>query len=166
MSHKLLLSVPYPENVGSHPGVTIPFYQKGAIFLEASGLTSRSLCCFFPVLWNKPMLRQVLKSKIHRATVTDANVDYEGSISIAEEFMQTVDLWEGEKVLVASITSGARLETYVQKSPAGSAEIVINGGAAHRIKQGERITIMAYAVSETPVESKRILLNEKNEIVG
>ena len=112
------------------------------------------------------MLRHLLKSKIHRACVTDSNIEYEGSISIAEEFMEAADLWPGEKVLVASITSGHRLETYVQVSPHGSKSIVINGGAAHLIKTGERVTIMAYTLSETPVDSKRILLDAENNIIG
>ena len=112
------------------------------------------------------MLRQLLKSKLHRGVVTDSNVEYEGSISIAEDLMEAADLWEGEKVLVASITTGQRLETYVQVSPRGSGEIVINGGAAHRIKKGERVTVMAFTLSEAPVRSRRILLDESNCAVG
>ena len=79
------------------------------------------------------MLRNVLKSKLHRATVTDANVHYEGSITIPTDLMEEADLWEGERVLVTSITNGQRLETYVITAPAGSGQIVINGAAAHRI---------------------------------
>jgi aspartate 1-decarboxylase len=111
------------------------------------------------------MLRTQLKSKIHLARVTDANVDYEGSISIPEDLMQLVDLWPGEVVLVASRDTGARLETYVFPAPAGSAAIVINGAAARLIHKGDRITIMAFAQSEKPVKAKRVLLNERNEVV-
>ncbi len=111
------------------------------------------------------MIRQVLKSKIHRAVVTDANVNYEGSITIPEDLMQAADLWEGEKVLVASITGGSRLETYVQKGPLGSGAIVINGGAAHLIHKGELVSIMAFALSEKPLSSKRILCDSHNRIV-
>lgn len=111
------------------------------------------------------MLRQQLKSKLHRAIITDANVDYEGSISIPADLLQEADLWEGEKVLVASITSGNRLETYVQIGDPRTGKIVMNGGAAHRIKAGERVAIMAFGLSETPVHPRRILLNEKNEII-
>ncbi len=112
------------------------------------------------------MLREVLKSKLHRAMITDANVDYEGSITIPEDLMRLTNLWEGEKVLVASITTGARLETYVQKGAAGSGEIIMNGGAAHLIKKGERVAIMAFAFSEHPVDPQRILCNDLNQIVG
>ncbi|NJK91449.1 MAG: aspartate 1-decarboxylase [Blastochloris sp.] len=112
------------------------------------------------------MLREVLKSKLHRAMVTDANVEYEGSITIPEDLMRLTDLWAGEKVLVASITTGARLETYVQQGPAGSGQIVINGGAAHSIKKGERVSIMAFATTEHPLESKRILCNDQNQVIG
>ena len=111
------------------------------------------------------MLRQVLKSKMHRAMVTSSDVDYEGSIEIDTELMEAAGLWEGEKVLVASITSGNRLETYVQSGVAGSREIIINGGAAHRIKKGERVAIMAFALSDVPVVPKKILLNEENHII-
>ena len=90
------------------------------------------------------MLRTQLKSKLHLARITDANVDYEGSISIPEDLMQLVDLWPGEKVLVASRETGARLETYVFPAPAGSGSIVMNGGAARLIHRGDRVTIMAF----------------------
>ena len=69
------------------------------------------------------MLRTLLKSKIHRATVTDSNAQYEGSITIPTDLMEAADLWEGEKVLVTSITNGQRLETYVITAPAGSGMI-------------------------------------------
>jgi aspartate 1-decarboxylase len=112
------------------------------------------------------VLRHLLKSKIHRACITDANIEYEGSITIPLDLMEEVDLWEGEKVLVTSITSGARLETYVITGPRGSAQIVVNGAAAHLINTGHRVTIMAWGESEHPVVPKRLLLDEKNQIVN
>lgn len=112
------------------------------------------------------MLRQLLKSKIHRATITDANVHYEGSISIPTDLMEAADLWEGEKVLVTSITNGNRLETYVIPAPGGSGQIVINGAAAHLITTGHLVTIMAFGSSATPVTPKRLLMSERNEIVN
>lgn len=111
------------------------------------------------------MLRTLLKSKIHRATVTDANVNYEGSISIPTDLMKAADLWDGEKVLVTSISNGARLETYVIPGRDKSGEIVINGAAAHLINTGHVVTIMAFGHSETPVEPKRLLMDEKNRVV-
>jgi aspartate 1-decarboxylase len=111
------------------------------------------------------MLRTQLKSKIHMARVTDANVEYEGSISIPEDLMQTVDLWPGEMVLVSSRDTGARLETYVFPAPAGSASIVINGPAARLVHRGDRVTIMAFGQSERPIKAKRVLLNEHNEVM-
>ena len=112
------------------------------------------------------MLRQLLKSKLHRAMITDSNVEYEGSIEIDLELMETVGLVEGEKVLVASITSGNRLETYVQEGKKGSKRIIINGGAAHRIKEGERVAIMAFGLSHDPILPQKALLNDANEIIG
>lgn len=111
------------------------------------------------------MLRQLLKSKIHRAMCTQADVEYEGSIEIPADLMEAVDLWAGEKVLVTSATAGGRLETYAQPGTPGTGRIVMNGGAAHVIKAGERITIMAFCNSDQPVEAKKIVCNEKNEII-
>ncbi len=112
-----------------------------------------------------PMLRELLKSKLHRAMITDADVDYEGSIEIPSDLMVAADLWAGEKVLVASITTGARLETYVLEGKPGTGKILINGGAAHLIKAGERVTIMAFGLSETPLQPKILLLDERNQVV-
>lgn len=111
------------------------------------------------------MLRSQLKSKIHRAVVTDAHVDYEGSISIPADLMEAAGLWEGEKVLVASITSGNRLETYVQMGTPGEGAVVMNGGAARCIQKGERVAIMAFGLSETPIRAKKLVCNESNEII-
>jgi aspartate 1-decarboxylase len=112
------------------------------------------------------VLRHLLKSKLHRALITDANVDYEGSITIPLDLMRVADLWEGEKVLVTSITSGARLETYVIPGPEGSGQIIVNGAAAHLINTGHRVTIMAWAESEIPITPHRALLNARNEVVS
>jgi aspartate 1-decarboxylase len=111
------------------------------------------------------MFREVLKSKLHRAMITGSDVDYEGSIEIPTDLMAAADLWAGEKVLVASITTGNRLETYVLAGKPGTGHIMINGGAAHLIKEGERVAIMAFAISEKPVASTNLLLDEKNNIV-
>ena len=110
------------------------------------------------------MQRQLLKSKIHRAVITDADIDYEGSISIPEDLMEEVGFWPGEKVLVASITKGARLETYVQKGARGSGQVVMNGGAAHLISKGELVTIMSFGLSEEPIEAKVLVCGEGNTL--
>ncbi len=108
------------------------------------------------------MLRSLLKSKIHRARITDANVAYEGSITIPTDLMKAANLIEGERVLVTSITSGARLETYVIPGEKKSGHIVINGAAAHLISKGHIVTIMAWTWSKKPVKSKRLLMDAKN----
>ncbi|MCX6866492.1 MAG: aspartate 1-decarboxylase [Verrucomicrobia bacterium] len=111
------------------------------------------------------MFREVLKSKLHRAMITHANVDYAGSIEIPADLMAAADLWAGEKVLVASITTGARLETYVLEGQPGTGKILINGGAAHLIKAGERVAVMAFALAETPVTPKILLFDENNQVI-
>ena len=98
--------------------------------------------------------------------ITRGDVDYEGSIEIPADLMAAVDLWPGEKVLVASVTSGNRLETYVLEGPPGTGQIIMNGGAAHLIKTGERVVIMSFALSEERLVAKKIICNEHNEIIS
>lgn len=97
--------------------------------------------------------------------ISEASVEYEGSIEIPEDLVKDARLWSGEKVLVASITTGARLETYVQVGEAGTGKIIINGGAAHRIGKGERVTIMAFGATEYPVEARKLVLDENNKVL-
>lgn len=111
------------------------------------------------------MQHVLLKSKIHRACVSVADVEYEGSIEIPSDLMEAAGLWEGERVLVTSASKGGRLETYAQAGEPGTGKIIMNGGAAHVIKAGERITIMAFAISENPILPKKIVCNDKNEII-
>lgn len=111
------------------------------------------------------MQHMLLKSKIHRACVSVADVDYEGSIEIPSDLMEAAGIWAGERVLVTSATKGGRLETYAQAGEPGTGKIIMNGGAAHVIKAGERITIMAFALCESPILPKKIVCNEHNEIV-
>lgn len=108
-------------------------------------------------------MRSLVRSKIQKATVTHADIHYTGSITIDANLMDKADLWEGEKVLVVSVTSGARLETYVIPGERGSGIISMNGAAAHRIKRGEEIIILAFEVSAEPVEMVNILVDEKNQ---
>ncbi|HUG45627.1 MAG TPA: aspartate 1-decarboxylase [Sphingomicrobium sp.] len=94
------------------------------------------------------MIRVMLKSKIHRATVSEADLDYVGSIAIDRDLMDAADLLEGEQVVIADITNGARLETYVIPAPRGSGTIGINGAAAHLVHRGDLVIIMSYAMLE------------------
>lgn len=112
------------------------------------------------------MFVQQLKSKIHRAKITRGDVQYEGSIEIPADLMEACGMWPNEKVLVASVTSGNRLETYVQQGPPGTGNIILNGGAAHLIKSGERVVLMSFAAAEHPIVPKKIVCNEYNEIIA
>mgnify|MGYP001549007300 FL=1 len=89
------------------------------------------------------MRRRMLKSKIHRATVTSADLHYVGSISVDPELMQAADILEGEQVAVVDIDNGSRLETYV--IPGGPGEICLNGAAARLVQPGDRVILMTYA---------------------
>lgn len=92
------------------------------------------------------MLLQILKSKIHRVTVTEANLNYIGSITIDTALMRAAGLYEGEKVLVVNIANGARLETYAIPGEEGSGKIALNGAAAHLFNVGDIAIIMSFAL--------------------
>lgn len=91
------------------------------------------------------MFRTMMKSKIHRATVTEANLNYVGSITIDEDLMETSDLLENEKVQIVNNNNGARLETYVIPGPRGSGVICLNGAAARLVQPGDTVIIISYA---------------------
>jgi aspartate 1-decarboxylase len=112
------------------------------------------------------MQRTMLKSKIHRATVTDANVDYVGSITIDTDLMKAADILPYEKVHVVDIDNGARLETYAIEGAAGSGVIEMNGAAARLVAKGDRVIIMSYAqVDEAEARRLRpsvVLVDDRN----
>jgi len=97
--------------------------------------------------------------------VTQANVKYEGSITIDTELCDKADFWTGEKVLVVSNTTGKRLETYVIPGEAGSGVICMNGAAAHLIKEGEEVIIMGFKLSDVPVKPKIVFVDKNNKII-
>jgi aspartate 1-decarboxylase len=112
----------------------------------------------------------MLKSKIHRATVTEADLHYVGSVAIDRDLMDAADLLEGEQVAIADITNGARLETYVIPAPRGSGTITINGAAAHLVQTGDLVIIMNYA-SMDDAEAKSwkpivVHVDENNRVIS
>jgi aspartate 1-decarboxylase len=110
-------------------------------------------------------MRWLLRSKIHKATVTHADLNYIGSITIDEALMEKVGLWPGEKVLVVNNTTGVRLETYVIRGRRDSGTIGINGAAAHLIKEGEEVLIMGFELTEKHVDPKVVLVDGENQFV-
>lgn len=110
-------------------------------------------------------MRWVLRSKIHKATVTEANLNYIGSITIDDILIKKAGFWPGEKVLVVSNTSGARLETYIIAGERDSGVICMNGAAVHLIKTGEEIIIMGFELTGKPIKQKNILVDKKNKFV-
>jgi len=110
-------------------------------------------------------MRSILRSKIHKATVTEADLDYVGSITIDEDLIDKVGFMKGEKVLVVDNTNGARLETYVIVGERGSGIICMNGAAAHLIKKGDEIIIMGFELTDKPIKAKNILVDENNKFV-
>lgn len=112
------------------------------------------------------MFRTMMKSKIHRATVTEANLNYVGSITIDEDLMEAADLLENEKVQVVDNNNGARLETYVIPGPRGSGVICLNGAAARLVQPGDTVIIMSYAMmSDEEIRNHKprvVFVNESN----
>ena len=110
-------------------------------------------------------MRVLLRSKIHRAYITECNEDYIGSILIDKELMERVDLWEYEKVLICDVTNGNRFETYAIAGEKGSGVMSVQGAAAKLVNKGDCVIIMSFDVAKEPVEPNMILVNEKNEFV-
>jgi aspartate 1-decarboxylase len=115
------------------------------------------------------MLRTMMKSKLHRATVTEANLNYVGSITIDENLMDAADLLENEKVQIVNNNNGARLETYVITGPRGSGVICLNGAAARLVQPGDNVIIISYA-QMTPEEIKNykptvVFVDEHNRVL-
>ena len=94
------------------------------------------------------MMRTMMKSKIHRATVTDANLHYVGSCTVDQDLMDAADLLPGEQISIVDVTNGARLETYVIPGERGSGVIGINGAAAHLVHPGDLVILISYAVMD------------------
>jgi len=114
------------------------------------------------------MLIKMLKSKLHRATVTEAEIDYPGSIAIDRELLKAADILPYEAVLVADLNNGSRLETYAVPAPAGSGQIGILGAAARLIKPGDKVIIFSFTFCEpdeaAELKPKIVILDESNKI--
>jgi aspartate 1-decarboxylase len=115
------------------------------------------------------MMRIMMKSKIHRATVTQADLHYVGSVTLDAELMDAADLLEGEQVAIVDITNGARIETYVIPGERGSGVIGINGAAAHLVHPGDLVIIMSYAgfddAEARKLQPRVVHVDERNRIV-
>jgi aspartate 1-decarboxylase len=114
------------------------------------------------------MRRTVFKSKIHRATVTDANLDYEGSISVDQDLLDAADILPNEQVHVWDVTNGTRLITYALSAPAGSGTVTVNGAGAHLIKPGDLVIIATFTQMKTrearKYEPTVVLVDEQNRL--
>ena len=110
-------------------------------------------------------MRLLMRSKIHRATVTNCDEDYIGSIVIDRNLMDRSDIWEHEKVLVCDIDNGNRFETYAISGARDSGIVSVQGAAAKLTDPGHKVIIMAFEVTDQPVEPRAILVNRNNEFV-
>ena len=116
------------------------------------------------------MQRQILYGKIHGATVTDARIDYEGSITIDSKLLDAAGIFPYEKVLIANLTNGSRIESYAIAGKPGAGEICLNGGAAKYGKKGDLVIIMTFAVMTDEEYRKHkpvvVRVNAKNEVLS
>lgn len=110
-------------------------------------------------------MRTFLKSKIHKATVTDANLEYVGSITIDKRLLERVDMLEYEQVMVVNNTNGSRIWTYIIEGEENSGVICMNGAAAHLFNKDDEIIIMTFESSEKKVEQKMILVDKENKFL-
>ncbi len=115
------------------------------------------------------MLREFLNSKIHRATVTDANLNYVGSITVDEEFLEKANILEWEKVEILNINNGERFQTYALKGKRGSKVFCLNGAAARKAQKGDKIIIVTYAqLTEEEIKTHKptiVQVGENNQII-
>lgn len=109
-------------------------------------------------------LLSICKSKIHRATVTEANLDYIGSVSIDRDLMDAAGLVPGELVHVWNVSNGRRLETYAIPGERGSGVICLNGAAAHLCKAGDKVIIVSFVLTDEEIDPKMILVDDQNRI--
>lgn len=114
------------------------------------------------------MFRTMMKGKIHRARVTDANLNYVGSVTIDQDILDKVDILPHEKVQIVNNNNGARLETYVIPGERGSGDVCLNGAAARLVQKGDIIIIISYALVAndqlSTYKPKVAIMNERNEI--
>ena len=110
-------------------------------------------------------MRNVLRAKIHRAFITDANPDYIGSIIVDRDLMDKVDLWEFEKVLICDVTNGNRWETYVLPGERGSGTMSVQGAGAKLCQKDDCVIILSFEVSDKPIDPKMILVDRENQFV-
>ena len=114
-------------------------------------------------------IRWLLRAKIHRATVTQSDLDYVGSVSIDEDLLDAAGIVEWEKVAVLDVTNGSRFETYAIKAPRGSGEICINGAAAHLVNPGDLVILLSFqGIEEGEIDSHEpriVHVDENNKVI-
>lgn len=110
-------------------------------------------------------LRAICKSKIHHAVVTEANLEYVGSIAVDADLLERADILPGEKVCVWNVDNGERIETYAMPAPAGSGDVIVNGAAARRFQKGDQIIVVAFVLTDETITPRMLLVDERNRFV-
>jgi aspartate 1-decarboxylase len=107
-------------------------------------------------------LRAICKSKIHRATVTEANLEYIGSIAVDEDLLRRANIIPGEKVCVWNVNNGERIETYAIPAPAGSGQVIVNGAAARKFREKDQVIIVAFVLTDEVIKPHMIMVDARN----
>ena len=110
------------------------------------------------------MTMEMLKGKIHRATVVQAELNYVGSITVDQDLLDASGILEYEKVQIVDIDNGSRFETYTLPGKRGSGIIAVNGAAAHLCNEGDKVIIMAYELVDEPIHAKVLLVDSENKV--
>ncbi|MDY0293603.1 MAG: aspartate 1-decarboxylase [Candidatus Methanomethylophilaceae archaeon] len=107
----------------------------------------------------------MLRGKIHRATVTQTRLDYEGSITVDADLLDKAGIWVGERVHIANVNNGTRFETYTFEGERGSGIVALNGAAARLCEVGDKIIIMGYELTDEPIRAKVVLVDGENRAI-
>ena len=110
------------------------------------------------------MILNMLKGKIHRATVVQAELDYVGSITVDQDLLDAAGILEYEKVQIVDVNNGSRFDTYTLPGKRGSGIIAVNGAAAHLVNEGDLVIIMAYELVDEPIKAKVLLVDSNNRV--
>lgn len=110
-------------------------------------------------------LRVMCKSKIHRASVTGADIDYVGSVGVDQDLLERTDIIPGEKVAIWNINNGIRIDTYAISLPRGSGQVVINGAAARHFQPGDKVIIVAFCLTDERIDARMIAVDDHNRFV-
>ena len=146
-------------------GAPAPVHRMRGVLDTDANPVDQTCTCATLVEQSNMQLRAFCKSKIHRATVTGAELEYIGSVAIDADLLEKTDIRPGEKVCVWNLNNGERIETYAIYAPPHSGAIVLNGAAARKFQTGDKVIIATFVLTDEPVETRMALVDDANRFV-